>query len=241
MIHQIVRHIGCVRKAVLCGGFHHIFVEYNRIHHAGKQGQAHRRRVDRVKYALFVLLHILIVSKRKSLHRREHAHQCSIYTAGLSSYQLCDIRILFLRHDAAAGAVSIINLHKSVLVCVPDDDLLRKTAKMHHDRCQRRQIFDHIIAVRHGIHAVSRRTCKAEQLRRVITVKRIGRTCQRTCSKRTVIHSLINILQSGTVTAEHFKIGTDMMRQRHRLCFLQMCKARHKRIDVLLHDTLQHF
>ena len=70
---------------------------------------------------------------------------------------------------------------------------------MHHDRCKRRQILNYIIAVRNRIHTVSRRFCKTKQLRRVITVKRIGRTGQRTGAKRTVIHTVIDVAQAASV------------------------------------------
>ena len=86
----------------------------------------------------------------------------------------------------------------------------------------------------------ARRTCKAEQLRGIFPVERIGRACQCAGAKRAVIHSLINVLQAGTVSAKHFKICTDVVSQRDRLRFLQMGEARHECIDVLLHDPLQH-
>ncbi len=47
-------------------------------------------------------------------------------------------------------------------------------------------------------------------------------------------------MQTGTVTLEHLKISTDMMCQRHRLCFLQMRKSRHKSIQIFFHNTLQY-
>ena len=38
------------------------------------------------------------------------------------------------------------------------------------------------------------------------------------------------------IPLEHFKISSHMMRQRRRLRFLHMCKSRHDRVNVLLHD-----
>ena len=115
------------------------------------------------------------------------------------------------------------------------------SSEKHHDRRKCGQVLDHVIAVGDGVHAVARRSCKAEQLCGKFPVKRIGRPCQRACAERAVIHSLINVFETGTVSAEHFKISADVMRQRDRLRFLQMGKARHERIDVLLHDPLQYF
>ena len=103
---------------------------------------------------LFVFLKVLIVCQRNSLHDGQHGHQGTIDTAGLSADQLRDIRILFLRHNAASGAVRIIHLNKTVLVAVPDDDLLGETAQMHGDRGECCQKLNEIIPVGYGIHAV---------------------------------------------------------------------------------------
>ena len=62
--------------------------------------------------------------------------QCTVDTSRLSSYKLCDIRILLLRHDTASGAVCVIDLHKTVFIGIPDNDFLAETAQMHHDRGQ---------------------------------------------------------------------------------------------------------
>ena len=241
VIYEIIRHIGRIREAVLCGCFHHFFIKGNRIDHAGEEGQAHLGRIDRVEHALFVFLHIFIIRKRQALHRRQKAHECAVDTSGLAAHELGDIRVLLLRHDTAAGTVGVVQLDKAVLVGIPDDDLLGETAQVHHDRRQRGQILNHVIAVGDGVHAVARRSCKAEQLCGIFPVERIGRTGQRACAERAVVHSLVNVFQTGTVSAEHFKIGADVMRQCDRLCFLQVGKARHEGIDVLLHDPLQYF
>ncbi len=124
MINQIISYIGCICKAILRGCFHHCLVELHCINHACEQSQTACNGIDRIEYAFFVLLHILIICKRNSLHRSQYAHQRTINTACLAAYQLCNIRILFLRHNAAAGAVSIVNLNKTVFVGVPDNDLL---------------------------------------------------------------------------------------------------------------------
>ena len=90
--------------------------------------------INGIKGQLFVFLHIFVVSQRNAFHGGQHGHQCAVDTAGLSSDQLCDIRIFLLRHDAAAGAVGVIDLHKAVFIGIPDDDLLAETAQMHHNR-----------------------------------------------------------------------------------------------------------
>ena len=134
MVYQIICGIGRIGETVFCTLFHDIFAEAHRRNHAGKQGNTAFYGVDRIKGQLFVFLHVFVVCQRDAFHRGQHGGQCSVNTAGLSSYQLCDIRVFLLRHDAAAGAVSVIDLHKAVFIGIPEDDLLAETAQMHHNR-----------------------------------------------------------------------------------------------------------
>ena len=55
--------------------------------------------------------------------------RAAVNAACFSSNKLCDIRILFLRHDTASGAVCVVDVHKLVLIGIPDDDLLGEAAK----------------------------------------------------------------------------------------------------------------
>ena len=134
VVYQIICRIGGVGKSVFCAVFHYIIPELHCGNHTLKQSQTSLYGIDGVKGQFFIFLHVFIICQRDSLHGCQNGHQCAIDTTGLSSYQLGDIRVFLLRHDAASGAVGIINLHKLILVGVPDDDFLGKTAQMHHDR-----------------------------------------------------------------------------------------------------------
>ena len=134
MIYQIICCIRCIGKSVFCTVFHHIFTELHCGNHTFKQCQTPFYGINRVKGQFLVFLHVFIICQRNSLHGCQNRHQRAINTAGLSSYQLGDIRVFLLWHDTASGTVGIIDLHKLILVGVPDDDFLGKTAQMHHDR-----------------------------------------------------------------------------------------------------------
>ncbi len=236
MIHQIVRRICGVRESLHGTHLHDIRVEPHGSEHACKQRHASLYGIDRVKGEFLVLLHVFIVCERDSLHRREDRHQRAVHTSCLAPHKLRDIRVLFLRHDAAASRVRIVDLDETVLVGVPYDDLLAETAQVHHDRGQCGQKFDHIIPVRHGIHTVQCRSVKSKQLCSVFPVQRISRPRQRARPQRTVIHPVIYIVKALSVAPEHLEICSHVMRQRDRLRFLQMRKAGHIRLCMLLHD-----
>ena len=112
---------------------------------------------------------------------------------------------------------------------------------MHHHRGHRRQQLDQIISVRNRIHTVQRRTVKSKQLCRVFPVQGISRSRQGTCAQRTVVHPLMDIFHPGAVSPEHLEICSHMVRQRDRLCFLEMGKSRHICLCVLLHQFQEHF
>ena len=85
VVHQIVGGIRRVGKASVRRSTHALPVELHRGEHAVKQRDTAFDRVHRVKGKLLVLLHVLIVRKRNSLHRREKRHQRAVDASGLSS------------------------------------------------------------------------------------------------------------------------------------------------------------
>ena len=128
VIYQIIGSICRICKASLCAGFHYIFSEGHRGDHPCKQGKTAFYRINSIKGKLLILLHIFIISQRNSLHSCQHGHQGSIDTAALSADQLGNIGVLLLGHNAASGAVGIVDLHKPVLICIPDNNFLTETA-----------------------------------------------------------------------------------------------------------------
>ena len=63
---------------------------------------------------------------RRNTYYEEGENRCqrSVNTACFSTDKLCDIRILLLRHDTAACAVCVIDLNETVLIGIPQNDLL---------------------------------------------------------------------------------------------------------------------
>ena len=133
MIYQIISSICRICKSMACTLAHNFFVEFHCRNHTGKQCQTTFDGINGIKRQFFVFLHVFIISKRNAFHSSQNRHQCTVHAACFSTYQFSNIRILFLRHDTAAGAVCIIDFHKLILVGIPDDDFLAETAQMHHD------------------------------------------------------------------------------------------------------------
>ena len=240
MIDQIICCIRCIGKTMPRTVIHPLPAEMDRIQHTGKQRNTAFYRIYGIKHQFFVFLHILIVSQRNSLQSCQQRHEGTVYSAGLAPHQLCNIRILLLGHDGASGAVRIIDLHKTVFIAVPEDDLLAETAQMHHNHRHGRQVLHQIIPVRYRVHTVEHGTGKSQKLRCVLPVQRIGRPRKSAGAQRKVVHPFMNIPQTGTISFEHLKICSHVMCQRNRLCLLQMCEPRHDRLCVLFHDAQKH-
>ena len=68
VIYQIIRGIGSVGKSILCAGFHYVPAKRHSGNHACKQGKTALYCINGVKGQLLILLHILIVGQRDSLH-----------------------------------------------------------------------------------------------------------------------------------------------------------------------------
>ena len=123
---QVIRCICSIGKSFFGTGFHNILPENHGSHHSRKQSQTALYRVNGIKGQFLVLLHVLVVSKGQTFHRGEKPHKRPINSTGFAANQLCNIRILLLRHNAAASAIAVVQLHKLVFIGIPNNDFFRK-------------------------------------------------------------------------------------------------------------------
>ena len=65
---QVVSGIGCIGETVFRAGFHNVVVKLHGGNHTGKQGKTALNGIDSVKTHFLVFLHILVISKRNTLH-----------------------------------------------------------------------------------------------------------------------------------------------------------------------------
>ncbi len=111
-------------------------------------------RISRIEQGFLILLHVLVIAKRQSLHGGQQAHKMPIGPPGFSPDELRKIRIFFLGHDAAAGGKCVGDHNKTKLLGGPEHQFLTQTAEMHHHhRCVVEKIQNKI-PVAHSVHAV---------------------------------------------------------------------------------------
>ena len=85
--------------------------------------KAELHRINGVKESFFIFLQILVVGERQSLYCREHCHEMTDDTPGLSAHKFGDIGIFLLRHHGRSGTVCIVQFNKRELTGTPEDNL----------------------------------------------------------------------------------------------------------------------
>ncbi len=83
--------------------------------------------------------------------------------AGFTAHQLRHIRILFLRHQAAARGAAIGEPNKSELLTGPKNHLFTEATEVHHHQRSRRTELNGEVAVTDGIQAVGVEAFKASK------------------------------------------------------------------------------
>ena len=238
---EIIGAVGGVQESTAGCRAHIVFAHTHRGKHRGKDRQALLDGIHGVKYALFVLLHILIVGQRKRFHDCEQAHETAVNSARLAAYQLGHVRVFLLRHDGRAGCVRVVQLNELELPAAPENDFLTETAQVHHNQAQIAQQLDGIVAVGHAIQTVHHRGVKAQRLCRLETVDGICRPRQRAGAERTLIHPRAAVFQPRDIAPEHTAVGQKMLCKCDRLRPLQMRIAGHHGILILSSQLDERF
>ena len=231
---EVIGAVGRVDEALRRGAAHVFLQDTHRFQHRDKRREAQAERIDRVEYGLLVLLHVLVVGERQALHHREQRREVSEHAPALAADQLRNVRVFLLRHDARAGGKRVVQLDEFEFPRAPEDDLLRKAGKVYHRERYRRGDLRAEIAVRHAVQAVAADRREAEQLRREITVERIGCAGERAGAERTDVHALHGVLHAADVPQEHLGIRHQVVPEGDRLRALQMRVAGHDRVGVFL-------
>ena len=90
-----------------------------------------------------------------------------------------------------------------------------------HER-QRREQFHGEVAVAHGVHGVLRHRIKAEQRGDVFTVEDDGGAGNRSAAEREDVQPFPRIHDPAAIAVEHFDVCQQVMREKDRLCALEM-------------------
>ena len=132
--YQVVSKVCRVGKTTECGSFHIVFSKLHGLDHAGERNEYALKCIDHIEKRLLHFLHVLVIGERKSLHGDKKRDEVAIYTAGLSTGELGNIRILLLRHHGRSRGISVIKLDELEFLGRIEDDLFGKTRQVHHEK-----------------------------------------------------------------------------------------------------------
>ncbi|MNH98638.1 hypothetical protein D3C73_513810 [compost metagenome] len=239
--YQEVSDISCIGKVRVDGFTHPALVHLHRRNHWRKQLECPCKGGYSVEHALFVFLHIFVVCQRQGLEHRQQPDQVAVDTARLAPHQLRHIRVLLLRHNAAACAEGIIQLHEAELRAAPQHQFFTQPGQVSHHQCRVGQKFDDEIPVADRIQTVLIDTIEPELLCYKMTVDREGGSRKRPCSQRQHVDPLVAVRQAFCITAEHGHVSQQMVGEQDRLGTLQMRVAGNDRLDIVLGLAYQRF
>ena len=124
--------------------------------------QCDGHRVDRIEERFLFILHVLVVRVGQTLEHGDERDQAACDAAALAPQQFGGIRILLLRHDAAARGQPGMLPDVPEFRGRPDDQVLARPADTDHQRRAGGEELDVEIAVAHCVDAVGRQPVETE-------------------------------------------------------------------------------
>ncbi len=131
------------------------FVQADVAQHRGRHGQTRVEGINDVEECFLVLLHVLVVSERQSLHRREQRREMAEHSSGLAAHQLHRVGILFLGHQAGAGGDGIAEFKETEFSCRVKNGVFGETREMDHDERRGAREFNAEITIADGVETVA--------------------------------------------------------------------------------------
>ena len=132
LLNEVVSAVGGVDEA-LCGSLAHVvLVQGHCFKHGDKRSQAELEIVHCVEYRFLILLHVLVVGERQTLHHGKECHIVADNAGCLAADKLGNVRIFLLGHNAGAGGEAVGKFDELEFPAAPHDYFLGEAGEVHH-------------------------------------------------------------------------------------------------------------
>src|SRR5579884_2775099 len=165
LANQRIGYLRSGKKTLGRRSFHSVRMNSQGLHHAPGKDQAAGCRVHSVEKSLLVFLQIAVIGKRQALQLHQLAREPTRHSRSLPTDQFQSVRVLFLRHQAAAGCVSIIKFNKAKRRRRIDNQVLGEAAEMNQNERACKQHVADKIAVGSDVQTVAGRASEPKLAR----------------------------------------------------------------------------
>ena len=152
--------------------------------------------------------------------------------AGFAARQFGHVGVLFLRHQARAGGVRIVDRDETKFRAGPQDHVLGEPREMDAAERDDEEQFGDEIAVAHRIHAVAADLVEAELPGEKRPIEHDRGAGDRAAAERQHIEPARGIREAVGIALEHLDVGEQMMGEEDRLAALEMGVAGHDHLGV---------
>ena len=189
---------------------------------------------DRIEQRRLVLLQVALVRQRQALEHREGPGQRPDDARRAAADELGRIRVLLVRHHAAAGRERVRGPDEAERRVRPPGQLLGEPAEVDHPEGDRPERLDDEVPVRDGIERVRRDAIEVEFAGRGLAVERVAGTGQRTRPERADVGPAASVGQASPVALDHLDVGQEVMGEQHRLGGLDVGRPRQDDVALAL-------
>ncbi len=154
--------------------------------------------------------------------------------SGLAAHELERIRILLLRHHAAAGGRRIGQLEEPEFLARHQDEVFGDSRQVHHRQRHRVQEAGREIAIGRRVHAVGDHAAEAEPVGEELRVDGVAGAGDRAGAERQRVRLLARGFEARVIAAQRRRMTQQEVRHEHRHRAPQVRVRRHQRIAGLL-------
>ena len=232
--HEVFRDVGREDEAVGEAAVRLFFVDVDVREERRQDGEDELEAVERAEEAALVVLEVAVVCERDAFHHREEVDERAGELASLAAQQLEHVGVLFLRHDAGAGAEGVGQLDPAEFCREVYDEVFGEAAYVVAEYGGEVEYVEEVVAVGDGVHAVFGEAREAHVAHRVFAVERQRGAGERAAAERRFVYRVVGGEQAAGVAHEGLRVRHPEVAHRYGLRLLEVGVAGDDDVGVFL-------